>query len=568
MSIAVVGYIVKVRAIGDAYTSLEKAINIQSINIDTYTSKYGVAAALLAERKNIIDYFANKADPKGVLSTITRSTQLTGAKNIWLVDLDGDVLVSTNEDILNLNVKNKKYFQAGGEGRLGRETIAQGVKARSYIFASSVFYKTKVIGMVVIEINLDWLEQNWAVELGPLMAITDESIFLSNVHKWRFKKIADSKSKLPVEEILFYKKDSKAPIIFIEGEEYLIQEKYSPLVEWSLLLLKPYAPIKDDIKFAILTWTLLLLFAWLIYWVIYQNNRRGEEKSRQQIEFSNLLEKKVDKRTEELIDTNIILELEIDERKRAEQDLRKAQDELIQAAKMALIGQMSTELAHEYNQPISAIKFYAENVDALMQSEQYDDVKDNMARISLLTERMSKLTSTLRTFAHKPGEKLKRVNLVSVIDEVIVLMQPRSQKEQVQLELIAGSEDVHVKAGHTRLVQVISNIVTNAFDALKETDNKKIEIHWKAENGNAEIRIKDTGLGIDDNIKEKVFDAFYSTKDSGNGLGLGLFIVSNIVKDFSGKLELVDEQGYGTVFLIRIPLDSNLAFDKTSKTSE
>lgn len=564
LSVMVVGHTAKTQAVNTIKEEAERFLNIQSLNVETLTNKYGVTAALLSKRPDVINYFS-QADYEDIEigRMLVKTSQLTGAANIWGVNADGDIVVSTNENLLNLNVKDGPYFTAGMEGRLGRATIVQGINARSYVFASPIFHQNSVIGLIAVQIDLEVLEGIWAIEVNPVMAVDDsQRVFLSNINEWRFKRLTAEPKSLAEGHGLFDSQADTNNVMNLSNKikpqldrDYLLFNKYLPLLNWDLVLLRSYKPVKDQIKLSMAIWSLLLMFAWLIYWVLYQRTERREKERRQQIEFSHLLEKKVERRTEELVVTNIQLEQEIEERKHAEQELRKTQDELIQAAKMALIGQMSTELAHEYNQPIAAIKFYAENAEALINASQLEEVADNMSRITVLTDRMSKLTSTLRTFAHKPNAELKRINVSAVIDEVLVLMHPRAQKEQVEMELFPKEKNLFVQAGNTRLVQVITNLLSNALDALKDSQNKRLEVHWQKVDKYAEIRIKDTGSGIDPEIKDKIFEAFYTTKTSSHGLGLGLFIVYNIVKDFNGTLELEDEKGYGTVFLLKIPLD-------------
>ncbi len=560
----VVAHAVKTQGVQNIENEATRFLDAQALSVEALTNKFAVLGALLARRPDVVSVYNDISKDATVINKIlTSSAKLAGAKNIWLVNAEGRVVASTSNEHVGTLVSDKPYYSTAMEGRLGRATIVQDFDARSYIFASPVFAQSRVIGMVVVQIDLELLEEIWGIEVNSVVAVDkSKKIFLSNANKWRFKYLYQSADHSLVEDSLFQSVTPPTGVKTIskvyeigEGQQYLLYYKYLPLLEWQLVLLKPYQPIVTRIKFSIAIATFVLLFAWLLYWIVRQRGLRREQEQQQQREFSQLLEKKVERRTEELLSANNQLALEVDERKHAEQELRKAQNELIQAAKMALIGQMSTELAHEYNQPIAAIKFYAENADALLDKKSYEDVKSNMSRIAMLTDRMSKLTGTLRTFAHKPDNELKKVDLGAVVDEVLVLMKPRAQKEQVVMNIKSSKDAIYVRAGNTRLVQVMTNLISNALDALKSSDEKTLDIEWREVDGYAEIYIKDTGIGIDADIKEKIFEAFYTTKNSGDGLGLGLFIVYNIVRDFHGMLELKEEEGYGTVFLLKIPVD-------------
>jgi two-component system C4-dicarboxylate transport sensor histidine kinase DctB len=249
-----------------------------------------------------------------------------------------------------------------------------------------------------------------------------------------------------------------------------------------------------------------------------------------------------------------MLELEVNERSLAEKALRETQQDLIQAAKLAGIGQMSAALAHEYNQPLAAIRSYADNAVQLLTLDKTDDVHANLNRITKLTERMADLTRTLRSFAHKSDAVLESVPLSAIVDEMIILLSPQAKKQGVDLIIRPPKKEVVVLAGHLRLSQVIINLVTNAMDAVTDNLIQRVEVSWYEERGQAVITVKDSGEGVPFELHDKIFTAFFTTKGVGVGLGLGLFIVYNIVKEYQGSIELKKEPGFGGAFYITLPL--------------
>jgi two-component system C4-dicarboxylate transport sensor histidine kinase DctB len=299
-------------------------------------------------------------------------------------------------------------------------------------------------------------------------------------------------------------------------------------------------------------------------WRAHQKRRLKEQRS--QLAFSLRLERQVRDRTHELSASNTQLNIEIEERRIVERNLREAQDEFIQAAKLAGIGQMSTALAHEYNQPLTAIRSYADNASIFIKKDKSENAIENLLRINILVDKMAGLTSTLRRFAHKSMHENEYFSVDSVMDELIILLSPQAKKQNVSLRLLSPVESIELKGEQGKLLQIITNLVTNAMDAVAGCTSQKVEIQWFVEDASktdwntrhAIILIKDTGLGISEKIRSDMFNAFYTTKKTGNGLGLGLFIVSTLLNDFKGTIELkdngVDTKGYGTVFELRLPL--------------
>jgi two-component system C4-dicarboxylate transport sensor histidine kinase DctB len=335
---------------------------------------------------------------------------------------------------------------------------------------------------------------------------------------------------------------------------YLAVAKDVPLLEWRIHVLVDLTPVKTQRLSTIIFGVLILALMVLLIWVIFERQRRSIERIRHQRAFSLRLERQVRDRTHELTTTNTRLEREVHERKLAEHALRETQQDLVQAAKLAGIGQMSAALAHEYNQPLAAIRSYADNALQLLALAKEEDVQDNLRRITGLTERMADLTKTLRSFAHKSKVSEEVVPLSAIMDEMIILLSPQAKKQAVELIVTAPSVPVSVLAGQLRLSQVIINVVTNAMDAVKDSAVQRVEVYWYQHDKEAVIAIKDTGQGIPEDVKDKMFTPFFTTKGVGAGLGLGLFIVYNMIKEFRGSIEVTQEEGYGCVFTIILPL--------------
>ena len=327
-----------------------------------------------------------------------------------------------------------------------------------------------------------------------------------------------------------------------------------------------YHAIRAQRNNAVLITFLVLLLIAMSFFMWRAHFRRLLKEQRSQLAFSLRLERQVRDRTHELSASNQQLNVEIDERRNAEKHLRDAQNELIQAAKLAGIGQMSTALAHEYNQPLAAIRSYADNATTFIDKDNSFSALENLQRIKLLVDKMAGLTTTLRRFAHKSTHEYEFFSIGAVMDELIILLSPQAKKQNVSLQLCASKEAIYLTGEQGKLLQIVSNLVTNAMDAVTSCSLQQVKIEWLLEEDPsisshhryAIILIKDTGVGISEAVKANMFNAFYTTKKSGNGLGLGLFIVSTLLNDFRGTIALkegtADSQKYGSIFELRLPL--------------
>ncbi len=577
----------------------------QSSNLVSHLNKFSLITALVAKRPDVISMFrlreaGNFKEHARQLASITAG--LSGAKDFWFVDGKGDVFSSSEPELVGQNVKDQSYFEAGFQGRLGRTSEVDSTGFRSYVFASPVFVDNQVGGLVAVRVDLEIVEYVWALLTEPILATeANDRILLSNIEGWRLKyftpmiknksllseKIGEYSREplLEVDErqpfnaqdanreelvVGYLPKDSpvvgssfldqQAQIVELRDDFSFDEKRYLevttdvPLLQWKLHVLVDLSPVKQQGFITSIISSLMVVLIILLVWVLFERRRRLIERARDQRAFALRLERQVRDRTRELTATNTMLESEVVERRAAEQALRETQQDLMQAAKLAGIGQMSAALAHEYNQPLAAIRSYADNAMQLLALEKTDAASDNLTRITAITERMADLTRTLRSFAHKSDTVLEPVVLSSVMDEMIILLSPQAKKLGVELIVEPPQGDVVALAGHLRLSQVVINLVTNAMDAVKDRPEQWVRVSWFQSEGVAHIVVKDSGEGVPADLKDKIFTPFFTTKGVGVGLGLGLFIVYNMVKEFQGTIDVEQEVGCGGVFHMTLPL--------------
>jgi two-component system C4-dicarboxylate transport sensor histidine kinase DctB len=231
---------------------------------------------------------------------------------------------------------------------------------------------------------------------------------------------------------------------------------------------------------------------------------------------------------------------------------RQTRDDLIQAAKLAALGQMAAGLSHELNQPLAAIRSHAHNGALLLERGRPEEAQKAIGRIQALTTRAADLIAHLRRFARKPGVVLTPVPVGDVVETALSLFGPRFEAERVTLTRDLPAGRLHVHAEEIRLEQVLVNLIANALDAVAGLEDAKIAIGARRTGHKVEIWVADSGPGIDRAHLERIFDPFFTTKPVGSGLGLGLSLSYNIIKDLGGTLAVAETGSAGTRFLITL----------------
>lgn len=258
-----------------------------------------------------------------------------------------------------------------------------------------------------------------------------------------------------------------------------------------------------------------------------------------------LLQKRVRQKTEHLSRINLRLRQEVKER-------QKIQDELVQAGKLAALGQLSTGITHELNQPLAAIGHYSHNAQRFIERGNTKTADENLRKISELTERMAKIVNHLKNFARRPTNQLAPVSVATSIERALTLLATPIEKGRIQVKTSGNTCPLKALAEDIRLEQVLVNIIGNAIDAVSEMpeQGRQINIITTEQGAKVRLEINDSGPGIHPDLIDVIFDPFYTTKEVGKGLGLGLSISYNIVKDFGGQLTATPQTPQGTTFTI------------------
>jgi two-component system C4-dicarboxylate transport sensor histidine kinase DctB len=269
--------------------------------------------------------------------------------------------------------------------------------------------------------------------------------------------------------------------------------------------------------------------------------KRFEEQARKVLQEANTkLETRVAERTHKLTETNTLLRKEIEDRKRTEVALQKTRSELIHAAKMAALGQMSASINHELNQPLAAIRSYSDNGKLFLQKGRLEDTKWNLEQISELTERMAQIGVQLKLFSRKASGQMTSVPLYGVIDGALEILNSIIRKSNVIIEIETHPANLEVRGNYVLLQQVIVNVIGNALHAMEGAPVREIKISSYRNEGKVFITVQDSGTGIAPEHLPHIFEPFYTTKNSGQGLGLGLTITERILREMNGEIHVVE----------------------------
>ncbi|EOV0396969.1 ATP-binding protein [Vibrio fluvialis] len=241
-------------------------------------------------------------------------------------------------------------------------------------------------------------------------------------------------------------------------------------------------------------------------------------------------------------------------------ELKSAQQELIDASKMAALGRMSSAITHELNQPLTGLRTLLSSNELLLARGETQLAQANMKLVHTLIDRMANMTTQLKSFAFNRPETLTPVSIPDALQEILRVHQARLNRVDVRVRM--SSELPLVRGEEQRLRQVLGNLITNALDAMQDQPEAKLIISASDEAGKVMIRVRDNGCGIDEDKLTTIFEPFQTSKKMGEGLGLGLSITANSVRDMQGTIRAVNNPEGGMTFEVTLSASaetSNLA---------
>lgn len=244
------------------------------------------------------------------------------------------------------------------------------------------------------------------------------------------------------------------------------------------------------------------------------------------------------------------------EMQRREQELRDKQEQLVQAGKLATLGELTTGIAHELNNPLNNIGLFIGNVIDLLEFGRVDKerILTELQQAMQQVRKAGEIISHLRTFGRAAAFSREPVAIKPVIERALALMREQLRLRQIEVVVALGPEDPMVMGNAIQLEQVFLNVLTNARDALADAPRKVISITAALREDLLTLEFRDTGSGIPAGLEQRIFDPFFTTKDVGTGTGLGLSITYGIIQEHRGRIWVENHPGEGAAFFIQLPL--------------
>ena len=520
---------------------------------------------LLAElRQNAIVPQLLSRDP-ALIEALTRSdyslstqrlisfVEEIGAASLMLYDIDGRTVAATDRNRLGASHRQEAYFvDALRSNSTVFSVIPRDTGGYRFFYSRRIHEAGTNLGVIAAEVDLQRFERAWA-GISDAVIVTDSTgdIIMATEPRWRglteSEALSNQTPQSAIERAIKATADWTAlpADAYLQGEAVMRLSSRIPFRGWRITSYTTYASVREKVN-GVLALE-VMGFAILLALTFYALSRRTAGRAA-------LFQRE----SAELRALNAALQREVAERKRVQQTLAVAEQTLEQSSKLAALGEMSAAVSHELNQPLAAMKTYLAGARLLMQRNRLEEALASFGRIDDLIERMGAITRQLKSYARKGQQQFSPFDMGEALASALSMMEPQLRQRQVQINRILPAEPVQVMGDRMRIEQVLVNLLRNALDATKSERNPTVEIILSA-GETATLTVRDNGPGIED--LDSLFEPFYTTKQPGDGVGLGLAISSGIVSDLGGRLTARNGQHGGAVFEMQLPI-----MDSTEKT--
>ncbi|WP_299686452.1 ATP-binding protein [uncultured Tateyamaria sp.] len=532
----------------------ELRLALYSGNLLSELRQSAVVPQLLARDPTLIGAL-NSSDFAQSTARLISFVEEIGAANLMLLDVEGRVVAATDRNVLGTNHRGTAFFF---EALRATDTIFTTSQRESggyaFVYSRRIVAGGDVLGVIVVEVDLQKFERAWA-GISAAVLVTDSTgeIILATEPRWRGRTEEDALAAQPaqsaIERAIRATADWTAlpPDAYLQGEGVMRLETRIPFRGWRMTSFTTYASVRERVN-GVLAME-IMGFALLLALAFYAMSRRSALRlalfARESAELRRL---------------NTQLQREVAERMRVQEDLAVAEQTLQQSSKLAALGEMSAAVSHELNQPLAAMKTYLAGARLLLRRNRPEEALVSFGRIDDLIERMGAITRQLKSYARKGQDELSPVNMGDALASSLSMMEPQLRQRRVLINRIVPPTPMMVLGDRLRIEQVMVNLLRNAIDATKSVSEPQVDIILSA-GETVTLTVRDNGPGIED--LDALFEPFYTTKQPGDGVGLGLAISSGIVNDLGGRLTARNGQAGGAVFEMQLPvLDDGASADK------
>ena len=524
---------------------LARATETYATSLEAWQQQYWALAAIYAEDPALRDArFPRGTGVESIKARLTRWNSATGSQATMIVRPDGELLAGAFSSTVpegETGMLGEGILRTAANGGLGRSFVTWSNGQRGYAFAFEVASASSAgTEIVVVVAPLSELEQYLQLQ-GDTVLVADRAGIVAVANR------RDAIGK-PIGEF-----DSGPQ----DGRRVPLSQRESRVVNsrngWTLSVSRS---AEDAVEYVRLVgWLAASVASAIALLALLILSRRAAlvERFDLQRKMRIELEETVERRTAEIREANRHLHAEIERRQEIEQDLRETHLELTQAAKLASVGQMSAVVSHELNQPLTAIRSNAEMAHEYLDREDKDQARAKISAILDMSDRIARLTKRLLNFSRQPRSDSYPLALSVPLDDALGIMEPRMQKEDATFS-IDVAPDLFVMGGRNRLSQVFINLIANSLDACA-ADGTPCHVAIRSERvgDTIELQFSDNGPGICEDKQARIFEAFFSTKERGKGLGLGLSVSAKIVSEFGGEMLYRAGENGGATFVVAMP---------------
>ncbi len=469
-----------------------------------------------------------------------------GAESLMLLDAGGRTVAATDRNRLGSQHRAEPYYI---DAIRSNTTVFSVIERESggyrFTYSRRLELGPTVLGVIVVEVDLLKFERAWAgISEAVLVTNSEGTIILATESRWRGRTEEDALARQTPQSAVRRAIQATSdwttlpPDTYLQGQAVMRQESRISFRGWRMTSFTTYASVRERVN-GVLALE-IMGFAIFLALAFYLLSRKSAVRMA-------LFQRE----SAELRALNARLQQEIAERERVQETLAVAEQTLAQSSKLAALGEMSAAVSHELNQPLAAMKTYLAGSRLLLSRNRPEEAMSSFGRIDDLIERMGGITRQLKSYARKGSETFSPVDMGAALNSSLSMMEPQLKLRQVEINRILPESPVLVVGDQMRIEQVMVNLLRNALDATKLVKNPRVDIVLTA-GEIASLTVRDNGPGIED--LDALFEPFYTTKQPGDGVGLGLAISSGIVNDLGGRLMARNGQNGGAVFEIQLPM--------------
>ncbi|VTU34941.1 C4-dicarboxylate transport sensor protein DctB [Variovorax sp. RA8] len=539
----------------------EHRLDMLATGLDADLARFEYLPALL-EMTPIVPALLGAPSDVGLRDAVNRYLDgvnaTAGAEMLYVLDAAGTSLAASDWNRPGTTVGQDLSFRPyvidalrQGKGRF----YGVGITSRKpgYYLSYALRRDQPARGVVAVKVNLEEAERAWRLLPGHVMLIDQRGVVILATRqdlKFRPLRALESLQRAEVqrsrpygeaglEPLQWVQKEALArdvQIIALDGVDQLASTRALRGAPWQLVVLDDLAPVRVGARYTAITASLGMAVVLLIAVTLWQRRRAVRQKLANQAALQaahDSLESTVVARTAQL---------------------RAAQGELVHAGKMAALGQMSAGVVHELNQPLTAMRTLSESAAILLDKNRFDEVRGNLRRIRGMVDRLARLTSQLKTFAHKSELQLAPVALAQAVADAQLIVAVAAKKNAIAIELDVQPATLAVVAEEAALGSVLVNLMRNAIDAMQDSPRRTLRLEARQQEGRVTLRVSDTGPGIAPDILARLFEPFVTSKPAATGLGLGLVISAQLVRAMDGALRAANLPQGGACFVVDLPV--------------